>query len=304
MLQVRPPIDTIVHGDDGMPLDCGPNGLVAVAAESSQTFVTVTLMGTAMPLVLMLATPRLRWGVRDMASGEVGAASAERHLSLSEAWLNEHRSPVLEVVPTAAVAEAPLLRLEARLTSSGPAVSCVALGRSGTFDLRALPEAMRQAGSARARLDLTVGTQRVSLGEVRAALGIEGITAEAARVEEGWRLVLAWGGGSIVAGTVVRLWPLARPWEPPVEVPLSEHADHTTVIEVPPIVQGPVLVEIALSDPWGDQPVRPVLEAPAVTWVAFGGVLDQTRHFAAQSDTRRQIERLLAGACSEEWPSV
>lgn len=113
---------------------------------------------------------------------------------------------------------------------------------------------------------------------------------ESAQIMDTIYLRLRWEASFRVRHRLVRLWPVWRPWEPPMEIPIPDKAQDEYVCAFPAaqLVPGRYLVEFSVQDPWtAASPNRPSPTSPTVRSVliprdAVMKRLHELRHRAAR----------------------
>lgn len=144
------------------------------------------------------------------------------------------------------------------------------------FDLTPFRDTLRHTPSAYMVFSLLLrgvpGEEEKAYPVLRITRRFEVQQARADTIYEGDRvyLRLRWEATVRVRGLRARLWPVWRPWEGPVEIPIPDEAtaEHWCVLPASQLPPGRYLLEFDPRDPWAAEPVpppRPQPDAPAVT---------------------------------------
>lgn len=245
-------------------------------------FVCQTLQGDSVSVPLWVPIRRLRWMV--VLSPEQALALQWRAspLQLPLEALEQAREPLLLVdVFGGAVGN---LRVALSLLDENGAALQEQEGRwrAGQpylrFDLAAFLDTLRQSPALRTTLVLNLSglpdRDRASYPvlEVSRRFVVHRAEVESAQVGNTVYLRLRWEAPVRVRRRLARLWPLWRPWEPPLEIPIPDSAqeEHRCAFPADQLLPGKYLLEITIQDPWATNagpPARPIAEDPAVTSV-------------------------------------
>lgn len=142
------------------------------------------------------------------------------------------------------------------------------------FDLAAFLDTLRQSSALRTTFALNLsglpdrGEASYPVLEVSRRFVVHRAEVESVRIGDTVHLRLRWEAPVRVRHRLARLWPLWRPWEPPLEVPIPDSAreEHRCAFPADRLLPGKYLLEITTRDPWAADtgpPARPAAEDPA-----------------------------------------
>jgi hypothetical protein len=136
------------------------------------------------------------------------------------------------------------------------------------FDLAAFEDTIRGIHSPGFRFGLRVWESpdaskcvEIPVLSLKRKICITDINLHVLQTKEDIRFVLRWHEDKALENRYVRLWPLWRPWEPPIELPIPDSSKESWRF-MPPLHEmqsGKYRVEFFVSDPWviEDTPCRP-----------------------------------------------
>lgn len=139
------------------------------------------------------------------------------------------------------------------------------------FDLAAFLDTLRQGSSSLTTFYLNLSglphRKQVSYPvlQVSRQFVFQQIQAESVRIGNTIYLRLRWQAPIRVRHRMARLWPVWRPWEPPLEIPIPDSARDEYRCKFPTdrLVPGKYLLEITTRNPWvtdADPPTRPAAD--------------------------------------------
>lgn len=108
---------------------------------------------------------------------------------------------------------------------------------------------------------------------IRRNIYVEHVAAEAEWSDDMVVLYFAWQPAIPLRSRQIRLWPLSRPWESPIAIPIPDDARNECIAEVlgRNIVAGDYLAEFLVEDPWAQQS-KPTPDATNVSTVVLGSI--------------------------------
>ncbi|MCX7854738.1 MAG: hypothetical protein N2556_01955 [Anaerolineae bacterium] len=143
------------------------------------------------------------------------------------------------------------------------------------FDLTAFLDTLRQSSALQATFTLNLfglpDRTEVSYPvlEVSRRFAVQWAGVESAQIGDTLYLRLRWEAPVQVRHRLARLWPLWRPWAPPLEIPIPDSArdEYRCALPAARLVPGKYLLEIVTRDPWATDaspPARPAANDPTV----------------------------------------
>lgn len=143
------------------------------------------------------------------------------------------------------------------------------------FDLAAFLDTLRQSPALRATFTLNLFglpiRNEVSnpVLEVSRRFVVQWVGVESAQIGDTLYLRLRWKAPLPVRHRLARLWPLWRPWAPPLEIPIPDSArdEYRCALPAAQLLPGKYLLEIVTRDPWAIDaglPARPAAADPTV----------------------------------------
>jgi RNA polymerase primary sigma factor len=141
------------------------------------------------------------------------------------------------------------------------------------FDLAAFEDTIREVHSPGFRFGLQVWEApdaseyvEIPVLSLKRKIFITDIDLHVLQTEEDIRFVLEWHEDQTLENRCVRLWPLWRPWEPPIELTIPDNSEGSWRFKPPlhEMQSGKYRVEFFVSDPWIINNVshRPELGSP------------------------------------------
>ncbi|HVB25287.1 MAG TPA: sigma-70 family RNA polymerase sigma factor [Ktedonobacteraceae bacterium] len=130
--------------------------------------------------------------------------------------------------------------------------------------------------------------------KITQTLELSSLILDSCLVNDIWMLDCSWQGSSQLHHRHLRLWPQGRPWEKPVDIPISDDVINTFTSELaytslPP---GSYYVEVIVVDPWSSlEPQRP-WERAANSTETFLGTTEEYQAYIQQlpNDTSTYLE--------------
>jgi WD40 repeat protein len=265
--------------------------------------------GRSIQVPVSIPLPVLRWTVGTGRVAEQPPAS--EIIARPYTWLSEGSKPslLLGVDPMGASP----YQLHARLLvhhrrgQSPQVITPEHAGAQGTlmrFDLRAASDSVRASREAAIRIELSIdglpgANQRVDIPVVRLERALPTVTQIDVQSVGAERVVTAyWHGGNGICGRSLRLWPLWRPWDPPLilSIPDAARGRADWHIDAKQIQIGRYRVEVAVEDDWsGELMNRPALGVAGAIDLTIGSAAEQEQHLRHRPATAAgQLERLLA----------
>ena len=242
-------------------------------------FVRPTDRGDAVYVPLSVPIRRLRWMLvlgRELARTPEWR-STPMHLPLDA--LEQAREPLLLVDLFGGTAGNLTVRLSLQDEDGTVLQEQEGRWRAGQphlrFDLAAFLDTLRQSPGLSFAFHLTVrglperGEVSCPVLQVARRFVVQWKEVESAQVRDTLYLRLRWEAPFRVRHRRVRLWPVWRPWDPPLEVPIPDEAqdEHICPFPAAQLVPGKYLLEFTVQDPWAapTPPSRPAPNDPAVT---------------------------------------
>lgn len=173
------------------------------------------------------------------------------------------------------------------------------------FDLRLIRHTVRNSTSAFTELKLNIADYadhspvQLSLVRFHRDILLKETSVRIVREGSHARLRLSWQPAILLRDRVARFWPLTRPWEPPISLPLPDDAltFHDVTLPSEALPTGLYLVEFVVEDPWlpATDPSRPALDATHAAVVSLG---NRAEHYKETADSTAQFA---AGAEQALW---
>ncbi len=115
------------------------------------------------------------------------------------------------------------------------------------FDLNPAKDALRASTAVTTNLRLRVDGLRVLLAELRQDPGVTDVDLQATGHGQVW---VNWNETRRVTDRVVRMWPLSRPWDSPIVLPVADESSPPLAFDSTEIPAGTYVVEVAVDDGW------------------------------------------------------
>ncbi|MGB9888242.1 MAG: hypothetical protein ACPLTQ_01050 [Anaerolineae bacterium] len=143
------------------------------------------------------------------------------------------------------------------------------------FDLTAFLDTLRRSSSLLATFRLNLsglpdrGRASFPALQVTRHFTVQWAQVESEQIGDTVYLRLRWEATVQVRHRLARLWPVWRPWEPPLEIPIPDTTqdEHRCTFPAAQLIPGRYLLEITTRDPWATEtgpPTRPAAEGAAL----------------------------------------
>lgn len=276
----------IVEARDGVRI-AGHETRFVRPVTPGETSVAIPVQWQDVSIGLNISIPRLSWEFRDVENCSSNVSGFQR------LTLEDLRARTL-IVSTGRAArlcldlragEEPLQTDEGSIAPDSPA--------RWPFHLGKFYDTAKASGDSRLHFIVIINGEREHhVADVLLTYEARDLTVQSL-VDGDMTLIQAkWQENQRFRDRVLRLWPLCRPWQAPVELPVPDGT--------PPVVEalidggkmpaGRYLAEVAISDDW-TTPVRPDRSAPYTTIVEIGDV-EAVNQRLALLDPRHPLEYL------------
>jgi hypothetical protein len=227
---------------------------------------------SAKPHVLLVAVPKIMWGVRRAASPEIPMTNSPSVITTDEIASGEATGLVVRT----GIDDVPLqlaLQSQGADLQASDVVRCSRGGR-WVFDLGRFKNTLERAESSRLDLRLHVAQRAVVVGHVRRSLHISNIRARARVAGEFTSVDVEFDEEMALRDRVLRLWSCDRPWASPIDEPIPDGQVGTASLSrYDDLPAGSYLLEIVVDDGW-TSPTRPSPRAPGVVRLSVGDAAD------------------------------
>jgi len=253
--------------------------------------------------------PILRWTVIEGQAAVIQHTSWQaKPITQHQSWLNQAEAPRLLVSLTPVIDGTNALsgRLLAYYNKDTSPQMLPAHGHSRkwlTFALAEAADSIRGSYDGYVPLYLELSglpgrssSVRIPIMQFTKTLELTSLQLENCLVDDIWVLSLSWQGGQQLHNRHLKLWPLWRPWESAVDIPIPDTIIDIFDVDIPlaRLQPGQYRAEITLVDPWSsDDTERPEAGAASTTDVFLG----------TSKDYRSSIESFPANAqsCLERY---
>jgi hypothetical protein len=288
--------DSVVVGGPGLSVDGQPSGHItrlAIPPDGDEVRCSITdVAGRATEVVARVR--KVLWALEQ--PGQHGVSFGNSPVEIDEADLTGS-SPTGLLVRTGQ----PDLGLKLQLSTGGEVLQATdevrTRGEDGRwmFDLGRFADTVRSASTAELTFELWVGPRPMTVARVRRGLEVLALDGQARRDGGDWALDLTFSLSRVLTDRVVRLWPLTRPWEEPIEAPVpDDHLDHVTITDEPRLEAGLHIVEIVVDSGWVSAPrQRPHRDVSLVPVGDRGDFHARIDTITAESDALARLERAL-----------
>lgn len=163
------------------------------------------------------------------------------------------------------------------------------------FDLTRFYDTVRTAASSDLTFQLWVGPRPMTVARVRRHLDVLDIRGDSRRDGGRWVLDVTFDLRQHLTDRVLRLWPLNRPWEPPIERPIPDNeVDHLTVTGESRLIPGLYMAEIVVDSGWTSAPRRRPDRSDHILGVGDrADFRDFVDSITADSDVLDRLQRVL-----------
>ncbi len=242
-------------------------------------FIRRTPRGDSVYVPLFVPIRRLRWMVVLNPEQALSLEWRRTPLRLPLEALEQARDPLLLVDVFGGADEGVQVTLSLRDEDGTPLQEQKGRQRAGQpylrFDLAAFLDTLRQSPALRTTFALNLfglpdrGEVSYPVLQVSRRFIVQRAEVESAQIGDTLYLRLRWEAPVRVRHRLVRLWPLWRPWEPPLEVPIPDSAqdEHRCAFPAGRLVPGKYLLELTTRDPWATDagpPARPAADDPTL----------------------------------------
>jgi len=145
---------------------------------------------------------------------------------------------------------------------------------------------------------LTQQTRFLPVLRLEQTLGLTSLALEGVLVDQTWLLELRWQEQISFSNRHLLLWPLCRPWEQALDIPVPDNVQliYEFLVPLATLAPGTYRVEMTLIDPWsGNDPARPFTSAAHSIDLMLGDVEQHATYMReGAQDLPGLLEQLLA----------
>ena len=234
---------------------------ISVVFEQTDAAKEVEVVEGDFTLKLIVSIARVQWALRSIQQRRSTLASEVVTVALKEIEQGlidglSVRTGVAKEISLELCREGDVIQSTQKVHSAG---------REGrwVFSLREFGDTIAHSGESRLLLRLRIESLTIDLARILTDFEatIETLSASMESAEGLSQIVVTWSEARNMKDREIRFWPLHRPWEAPVVLPIDDDAPCMAEVEfLDELLPGRYLCEIALRDDWA-APRRPSLSA-------------------------------------------